>query len=105
MQCRRTRLPEVGAVANFARMATLPGASLAEGDGEPPSLSVRTVLIGPEGGWSPAERGFGLPLVRLGAHTLRSETAAITAGALLVAIRSHIVGAVVPAQVNGPHGT
>jgi 16S rRNA (uracil1498-N3)-methyltransferase len=105
MQCRRTRVPTVAPVADFAAVAALPGASLADGAGEPPSLSVRTVLVGPEGGWSPAERGFGLPLVRLGAHTLRSETAAITAGALLVAIRSAIVGTTIPAQVKAPHGT
>jgi 16S rRNA (uracil1498-N3)-methyltransferase len=105
MQCRRTHVPTVDPVGDFAGVAALPGASMADGDGQPPSLSVRTVLVGPEGGWSPAERGFGLPLVRLGAHTLRSETAAITAGALLVAIRSHIVGSIVPAQVKAPHGT
>ncbi|HEY8543832.1 MAG TPA: RsmE family RNA methyltransferase [Acidimicrobiales bacterium] len=105
MQCRRTHVPTVERVTDFAAVAALPGATMADGTGEPPSLSVRTVLVGPEGGWSPAERGFGLPLVRLGAHTLRSETAAITAGALLVAIRSRIVEPAVPAQVNGPHGT
>lgn len=105
MQCRRTHVPTVDPVGDFAGVAALPGASLADGAGEPPSLSVRTVLVGPEGGWSPAERGFGLPLVRLGAHTLRSETAAITAGALLVAIRSAIVATMIPAQVKAPHGT
>jgi 16S rRNA (uracil1498-N3)-methyltransferase len=105
MQCRRTFLPEVGAATDFASVAALPGATLAEATGQPPSLSVRTVLVGPEGGWGPSERSFGLPLVRLGAHTLRSETAAITAGALLVALRSRIVGPAVAAQVKAPHGT
>ena len=105
MQCRRTFVPEVEPVADFAAAAAFSGAHLADGAGDPPSLSVRTVLVGPEGGWSPSERGFGLPLVRLGAHTLRSETAAITAGALLVAIRSRIVGPLVSAQVKEPHGT
>jgi 16S rRNA (uracil1498-N3)-methyltransferase len=105
MQCRRCYLPEVAGLADFATVAQLPGVAMADAAGEPPSLSVRTVLVGPEGGWSEAERGFGLPLVRLGAHTLRSETAAITAGALLVALRSRIVSPAVPAQVKGPHGT
>ena len=105
MQCRRTFLPDVDELADFATVAALPAATMAEATGQTPSLSVRTVLVGPEGGWGPSERGFGLPLVRLGAHTLRSETAAITAGALLVAIRSRIVGPPVSAQVNGPHGT
>lgn len=105
MQCRRTFLPEVDGLADFTSVAALPGAALAEGTGDAPSLSVRTILVGPEGGWGPSERGFGLPLVRLGAHTLRSETAAITAGALLVALRSRIVEPSVPAQVKEPHGT
>jgi 16S rRNA (uracil1498-N3)-methyltransferase len=105
MQCRRCYLPEVAELADFPTVAQLPGVALADPGGEPPSLSVQTVLVGPEGGWSEAERRFRLPLVRLGAHTLRSETAAITAGALLVAMRSRIVNPAVPAQVKGPHGT
>lgn len=105
MQCRRSYLPQVGELVDFVAAAGLPGAAMADSSGQPPSLSVRAVLIGPEGGWSEAERAFGLPLVRLGAHTLRSETAAITAGALLVALRSRIVAGSVPAQVKGPHGT
>jgi 16S rRNA (uracil1498-N3)-methyltransferase len=104
MQCRRARLPEVAPVADFATVAALPGAALADAEGEPPTLALPTVLVGPEGGWSGTERTAGLPSVRLGAHTLRSETAAITAGAVLLALRSRLVGEVVAAQVNGPHG-
>ena len=105
MQCRRTYLPEIGQLSDFATVAALPDVAMADGEGSPPSLSVRTLLVGPEGGWDPAESAFGLPLVRLGAHTLRSETAAITAGALLVALRSRLVQPAAPAQVKGPHGT
>jgi 16S rRNA (uracil1498-N3)-methyltransferase len=104
MQCRRTRLPEVWRVADFDAVAALPGAALADRDGEPPSLSLPTVLIGPEGGWSSTERTAGLPSVRFGAHTLRSETAAFTAGAVLGALRSRLVGEAAPAQVERPHG-
>jgi RsmE family RNA methyltransferase len=50
-------------------------------------------LIGPEGGWSDAERACGLPVVGLGSHVLRAETAAITAAALLGALRCRLVGA------------
>jgi 16S rRNA (uracil1498-N3)-methyltransferase len=103
MQCRRTRLPEVAALSDFRAVAGLPGAGLAERTGAPPSLSVPTLLIGPEGGWGLSEKALSLPSVRIGAHTLRSETAAITAGALLVAIRSQLVGEAVPSQVEGPH--
>ena len=103
MQCRRTWLPSVDALSDFRAVAELPGAGLAERTGVPPSLSVPTLLIGPEGGWGSAENASRLPSVRISAHTLRSETAAITAGALLVAIRSRLVGEGVPSQVDGPH--
>jgi RsmE family RNA methyltransferase len=49
------------------------------------------VLIGPEGGWTPEERASGPPTVRLGAHVLRAETAAITAGAILTALRAGLL--------------
>ena len=53
--------------------------------------TTRRVLVGPEGGWSASERAAGLPRVRLGPNVLRAETAAITAGALLAALRAHLV--------------
>lgn len=92
MQCRRTWLPRVEPVAIFADVAGRQGATLADLDGEPPSLDRPTVLVGPEGGWSPGELGAGLPRTRLGIHVFRAETAAITAGALLVALRENLVG-------------
>jgi len=87
MQSRRTWLPLVGDVATFASMAVEAGVSLAHPDGDPPSLLRPTVLIGPEGGWDAAELGAVLPRVRLGAHVLRTETAALVAGTLLAALR------------------
>jgi 16S rRNA (uracil1498-N3)-methyltransferase len=91
MQCRRVHLPEVAAPAGFATVAALPGAALAERGGRPPDLGHPTVLVGPEGGWDDAELAAGLPTVHLGPHLLRAETAAIAAGALLVALRSATV--------------
>jgi 16S rRNA (uracil1498-N3)-methyltransferase len=91
MQSRRVWLPEVLPLASFATVAALDGASLADADGEPPSLARPVVLVGPEGGWSPSERASDLPCVRLGAHVLRAETAAITAGAIFAALRSGLV--------------
>jgi 16S rRNA (uracil1498-N3)-methyltransferase len=93
MQCRRAWLPEVGELLAFGDVAVLPGATLAEAGGGPPTLDRPTVLIGPEGGWSDAERACGLPVVGLGSHVLRAETAAITAAALLGALRCRLVGA------------
>jgi 16S rRNA (uracil1498-N3)-methyltransferase len=91
MQCRRTWLPLIEPVASFAQVAGRPGATLADLEGDPPSLDRPTVLVGPEGGWSAGELETGPARTRLGIHVLRAETAAITAGALLVALRENLV--------------
>jgi 16S rRNA (uracil1498-N3)-methyltransferase len=91
MQCRRTTLPRVDALGTFPEVAGLPGAVRADVTGDPPSLDRPVVLVGPEGGWSPAEVGAALPSVRLGANVLRAETAAITAGAIFAALRSGLI--------------
>jgi len=87
MQSRRVRLPAVVWSATFDAVAGTSGAALAERHGEPVGLDHPVVLVGPEGGWSPEELGYGLHRVVLGPHVLRAETAAIVAGALLVAAR------------------
>jgi 16S rRNA (uracil1498-N3)-methyltransferase len=94
MQCRRCHLPRVEPLASFERCAGAPGVVLAERGGPPPSADVLGVLVGPEGGWSPDELR-GRPTVGLGDHVLRAETAAITAGVLLTALRA---GRVAPAD-------
>ncbi|HEY8526885.1 MAG TPA: RsmE family RNA methyltransferase [Acidimicrobiales bacterium] len=91
MQCRRTWLPEVAPLVDFAAVAALDGAARTDLDGDPPSLDLPVLLVGPEGGWDDRERAAGLPTVRLGQHVLRAETAAITAGAILTALRAHLV--------------
>lgn len=102
MQSRRAWLPEVARMATFAEVARLPGACIADRDGSAartptgPSLDRPLVLTGPEGGWDDAERAAGLPVVGLGPGVLRAETAAITAGALLAALRSGLVHPTVP---------
>lgn len=89
MQSRRVRLPDVIEVDDFAgTIATLGDrAALADAGGAPVSLAHPAVLVGPEGGWSDAERAAGGPLVGLGSTVLRAETAAVVAGALLCALR------------------
>ena len=92
-QCRRARLPEVTDVCLLADVVTVAGSApaLADPGGLAPGLDRPVLAVGPEGGWDPAERdGFGAT-VGLGAHVLRAETAAITAGALLCALRSGVV--------------
>jgi len=91
MQSRRTWLPSVGPVVTFAEAAALPGAALADREGSPPSLACPVVLVGPEGGWSPAERAVRLPRVRLSGHVLRAETASITICGILSALRDELV--------------
>ncbi|MGD0082499.1 MAG: 16S rRNA (uracil(1498)-N(3))-methyltransferase [Acidimicrobiales bacterium] len=108
MQARRLWLPEIydpvtfaealailqisAAAAGSPRPASFPGCiAIAEPGGAPPSLATPVVLVGPEGGWSPAELALGLPQVCLGPTILRIETAAVVAGTLLTALRSGTV--------------
>jgi 16S rRNA (uracil1498-N3)-methyltransferase len=91
MQSRRTWLPEVAVLTDFAEVSALPGSAAAEMGGGPPSLDRPTLLVGPEGGWSPAERAALGALVGLGPGILRAETAAITGAAVLCALRSGVV--------------
>jgi 16S rRNA (uracil1498-N3)-methyltransferase len=88
MQSRRARIPAVEVVGGFADVASLPGATLADRGGDPLSLAHPTVLVGPEGGWSDAERAAGLARVALSDAVLRAETAAITACAVLTTLRA-----------------
>jgi 16S rRNA (uracil1498-N3)-methyltransferase len=91
MQSRRSTLPQIEPLRSFAEVAARPGVALADANGVPPSLSWPKVIVGPEGGWSAAERDSDLPRVRLAPRVLRSETAAVVAGALLVALREGLV--------------
>jgi len=91
MQSRRTWLAVVEPVTSFADVVARPGAVAADRGGAPPSLESPFVLIGPEGGWSDAER-LRLPaLVELGPTVLRAETAAIAAATLFTALRAGLV--------------
>ncbi|MBK9181079.1 MAG: 16S rRNA (uracil(1498)-N(3))-methyltransferase [Acidimicrobiales bacterium] len=91
MQSRQARLAVVGPLVRVADAAARPGAALAEAGGEPPSLERPLVLVGPEGGWSPAERELPVPRVGLGRAVLRAETAAVAAGVLLTGLRSGLI--------------
>ena len=93
MQSRGLWLPSIEGVVDFEEAVSLPGAALAEPGGDPLPPTVRTILVGPEGGWSDGERATsaGLPTVGLGPGVLRTETAAVAAGVLLAALRSGMV--------------
>ena len=99
-QCGRNRLPELReplALAAWLTSSMAPGPCLLldplaeQGlrDLEPPTGAI-TLLIGPEGGLSPAEiaqaRTVGFTGVRLGPRVLRTETAGMAALAALQAL-------------------
>jgi 16S rRNA (uracil1498-N3)-methyltransferase len=91
MQSRRVTLPRIEPLRSFAELSARTGVALADADGLPPSLTWPMILVGPEGGWSEAERQKEIPRVKLAGTVLRAETAAVAAGALLVALREHLV--------------
>ncbi len=98
-QSGRTRLPRIHEPRDLASALVLPPGTLGvaldpEGPGEEtPGLEARLggaggvrLAVGPEGGWSPAERDLlrerGFLLLGLGPRVLRTETAAIVSTAL-----------------------
>jgi 16S rRNA (uracil1498-N3)-methyltransferase len=92
-QCRRARLPEVTGVCRLDDLPAVAGVpvTLADAGGGPPGLDRPLLAVGPEGGWDASEREAFGPAVGLGSTVLRAETAAVTAGALLCALRSQVV--------------
>jgi 16S rRNA (uracil1498-N3)-methyltransferase len=96
-QCRRVWLPEVTEVMQFSQLGRLGPAGqvvLAQLSGAPPAPAHLVVAVGPEGGWNDEELDSGLPTVGFGLSVLRAETAAVTAGALMVSLRTGTVAPV-----------
>ncbi len=93
-QCRRTWLPVIEAVTPLEGLADVVGSEpvLAWPGGAPPSLEHPFVVVGPEGGWEDDELARFVGEVGLGPTVLRSETAALAAGALLCGLRSGLAG-------------
>lgn len=89
MQSRRTHLPDVTGPLALGEVAGLAGAGIAEPGGGTRPEDVRVLLIGPEGGFDPAEiaaaRAAGARTVDLGPGILRAETAALVGAARMVA--------------------
>ncbi len=93
-QCGRAWLLEVGAATPLERaLVGAPGAAVVVADasgGAYRATGAGTVrlLVGPEGGWTPAEldlaRAAGALVHRFGPHILRIETAAPTAAAIVL---------------------
>jgi 16S rRNA (uracil1498-N3)-methyltransferase len=100
-QCHRARCPEVTGPHPFAEVAALAAAAdrrwlldpaaTADAFASPAvPAAMESLLVGPEGGWSPAElealEAGGWQRVSLGPRTLRIETA-VLAGASLLLLR------------------
>lgn len=103
-QCGRPWFMRIDAGIPFDEALRLSNAVIASADGEAagdvlPRLSAGApigsihVLVGPEGGFSDAERSMaaaaGLPAVSLGPHVLRIGTAAVVAASAFVRTGSH----------------
>jgi 16S rRNA (uracil1498-N3)-methyltransferase len=88
MQSRRVRLPELSDPVGFGEVAALADAVRCDLGGRAPQVSDNCLLIGPEGGWTAAERAAVPAAVQLGPQVLRAETAAFAAAALAGALRS-----------------
>lgn len=88
MQSRRCRLPAVEPVSVLSDLAGEAGARRCEPGAPLLWEAVPLLVIGPEGGFSETERSL-LPdrPVGLGPNVLRTETAAMVAAALAVALR------------------
>lgn len=83
MQSRRVTLPVVRFVADAQALAAEAGWARADFDGEPFRGTHRSIAVGPEGGWDPAETDLFSTTVDLGPFVLRAETAAIAATTLM----------------------
>ena len=87
-QSRRVHLPSIPDPLTFAEFVagiapSLDVLAMAEPAGAPLGKDTRSILVGPEGGWSPVELQAVPTRVGMGDTILRAETAAIVAGTLL----------------------
>lgn len=84
MQSRRVVLPQVVGPTSLADLGA-GSVAFADPGGTASWGQVTTVVIGPEGGFSPAEVANAPATIDLGPHILRAETAAIVGAAQMVA--------------------
>ena len=88
MQSRRLYLPAIQ-FTTFERVIEISGVALAEPGGKDVlDTKTTTLLVGPEGGFDSEELDYAVPKIELSRNILRVETAAIMAGAALVACHS-----------------
>ena len=84
-QSRRVHLPEITGPRPLNDVLTAPGTALAEPGGATEVADITMVVVGPEGGFSPAEVGMAARTLDLGPGILRADTAAVVAATQMVA--------------------
>jgi 16S rRNA (uracil1498-N3)-methyltransferase len=95
MQCQRAQLPEVAEPMTVPELPRGASVLLADPNGTPitpaslPKASAWTVLVGPEGGFSPSEiASLGdVARIAVGPHVLRSVTAPVAVAAACASVR------------------
>ena len=83
-QSKGVWLPKLEIGVSFSELVKEKDMCMADRRGSPFALDTRKIMIGPEGGWDQVEYQTPVSKVRLHKLNLRSETAAIVAGARLV---------------------
>lgn len=92
MQSRRVWLPTVTGPHHLGDVINEEGVAVADPSGAPLTGHERTIVIGPEGGFSVDEVRDVRARVALGTHILRADTAAVVAGTLMVATHARATG-------------
>ena len=86
MQSRRVFIPAIHLGVPLTDVLALSGAAVADPDGGPIDAATRLLVVGPEGGFDADEVATDVPRKNIGPAVLRAETAAVVAGARLVAV-------------------
>jgi 16S rRNA (uracil1498-N3)-methyltransferase len=86
MQSRRVFGPQVNVGANLAEVLAQAGVAIADPEGGPLSAEHQYIVVGPEGGFDASEVPETVAQVSIGPVVMRAETAALVAGARLVAL-------------------
>ena len=86
MQSRRVFVPQVNVGVDLAQILVRAGAAVADPEGGPLSAEHQYIVVGPEGGFDASEVPETVAKVSIGPVVMRAETAALVAGARLVAL-------------------
>jgi 16S rRNA (uracil1498-N3)-methyltransferase len=87
MQSRRVYLPEIRLGIDLAEVLAQESVAVADPEAAPLVEGTSLLVVGPEGGFDPSEIPDSCPRAGIGPAVLRAETAALVAGARLVALR------------------